>query len=584
MFKRLLLSLLCVTIFSAAYAREYIPQFDVIMRVNTDGSAQVTEEISIIAEHNQIRRGIYRDLPNKMGEKVHDFDLSMDGRIHPLFTENKGTMKRINFGNNDYIERGAHTYRFTYTIDNVVRLFRGHDEVYWNVTGSEWSFPIESASFQLLLPGETEVDFNNISSYVGRSGTKGVSAQANGLFFQAQHISPGSDFTVAVPFKKGIITPTNSYYLRYLTLALLIGGLILLWLYYYWSWNRVGRDPKARVLVQYEPPEGFSAVKMLYVYTMGTADSYWLPTTVVSLAMKDALSIEHETGFLGSKTFLKRKNGLTSALLAMEEAFVYPALFRGEQKIKLSERKNAEVFQKIRQELQAVLQKETDSYFTNNTWYNLPTFIYLALGCGLVSQWQSEVFVFSMFFLVFLVLLTHSLLQKRITLSQKLLPMLWISAIAISVIIPLLSNHWMGFAYALLCVAAIAGGFFMQWIKAYTVFGREVMDHIEGFKKYMEVGEGGRVAASNPTDALRIFCDYLPYAYALGIESKWMKLFEKQFPTQEITRTLSARGFRGISPSNFTHTMNTAFSSLSSGARGGGHAGGGSGGGGGGGR
>ena len=39
----------------------------------------------------------------------------------------------------DYVH-GAQTYVFTYTLENVVRLFEdtGADEFYWNVNGTEW--------------------------------------------------------------------------------------------------------------------------------------------------------------------------------------------------------------------------------------------------------------------------------------------------------------------------------------------------------------------------------------------------------------------------------------------------------------
>ena len=409
-------------------------------------------------------------------------------------------------------------------------------------------------------------------------------ARRQGLSFWApKPILPGEDFTVSVSWQKGLITPKAGYYLRYLVLVLLLGGLLLLWLYYWFAWNSVGRDPKARIITQYEPPKGFSAVKMLYIYTQGGAE-FLLPTTVVSLAMKDALCIKQEDGLFSKKTFLERKNGLTSPIISPEEAFVYPALFHGKDRIKLADSSNASTFKEIKEQLEAVLKKETEPYFSNHTAYNIPTFVFLAFGVLLCFPWQIESILFTGITLFFWVIITYSLLQKRVSWASKLASSLYLGCFCITNLLTVLTDVWTGIAYAILVVAAIVGGFFMQWIKAYTVMGREVMDHIEGFKQYMEVGEGGRVAQSDPTDALRIFCDYLPYAYALGVESKWMKLFEKQFSSQELNRALSHRGFTGLNPSNFASSMNSAFSSLSSGAGGGGHAGGGSGGGGGGGR
>ena len=584
MLKKICFVFLLLSVTRLSFSLEYIPHFDVSMHVNPDGSARITETISVIAEHNQIRRGIYRDLPNKLSEKVHDFTLSMDGKTHPFFTENNWNTVRINFGNDNYLERGPHTYRFSYTMDNVVRLFPSHDEVYWNVTGSGWSFTIAQASFTLTLPEGAQIDTQRIASYVGRSGTRGVSARQDGLLFQAQDIRPGSDFTVAIPFQKGLITPTSSYYLRYLIWVILLGAMLLLWVYYGWAWNKVGRDPQAHIITQYEPPNDMSATYLLYVYTMGNGVNWLLPTAVVSLAMKDAIQITQESSFFGKKVFLEKKNGLVSPLLSSEEAMIYPALFRGKNKIKLGDPDNASAFQAIKLQLAHVLKIKSEDYFTTNAWYNLPTLIFLALGAGLISQWTWEFFLTDVIILAFVTLFAHSWPQKRypflakVTSSCILLVMVGILACAMAM------DRETIYAFVLLLANAVLGGFFMQWIKAYTPLGRGVMDHIEGFKQYLEVGEGGRVRGSDPTDSLRIFCDYLPYAYALGVESKWMKQFEKQFSAEQINHALSSRGFCGLNTADFSSSMSSAFSSLSSGAGGGGCAGGGSGGGGGGGR
>ena len=53
-------------------------------------------------------------------------------------------------------------------------------------------------------------------------------------------------------------------------------------------------------------------------------------------------------------------------------------------------------------------------------------------------------------------------------------------------------------------------------------------DELAAFKKYMTVAERGRTALSDPMAAGKIFCDYLPYAYAFGMESKWFKKFENK--------------------------------------------------------
>ncbi|MDR0646491.1 MAG: DUF2207 domain-containing protein [Elusimicrobiota bacterium] len=80
-------------IFSFGQAR--ILNFSIKAEVQTNASAVITEEITVNAEHNQIRRGICRDIPQSNLE-IKIQSLSMDGVSHPYFTENKGKDLRIN--------------------------------------------------------------------------------------------------------------------------------------------------------------------------------------------------------------------------------------------------------------------------------------------------------------------------------------------------------------------------------------------------------------------------------------------------------------------------------------------------------
>src|SRR5260370_18440552 len=40
-----------------------------------------------------------------------------------------------------------------YRVRDGLRFFEDHDELYWNVTGTGWADPIESASAHIILPG-----------------------------------------------------------------------------------------------------------------------------------------------------------------------------------------------------------------------------------------------------------------------------------------------------------------------------------------------------------------------------------------------------------------------------------------------
>jgi hypothetical protein len=104
----LLLLTLCAT---PLWAQERILSYDSQVMVNADGSLDVTEQIRIRAEGNQIRRGIFRDFPTRYRDRygnrvVVDFqvlEVLRDGRPEPWFTERVGNGVRINTGNDDLL-------------------------------------------------------------------------------------------------------------------------------------------------------------------------------------------------------------------------------------------------------------------------------------------------------------------------------------------------------------------------------------------------------------------------------------------------------------------------------------------------
>src|SRR5260370_12106057 len=44
------------------------------------------------------------------------------------------------------------TISIHYTVSDALKFFDDHDELYWNVTGDEWSIPIESAGAHIVFP------------------------------------------------------------------------------------------------------------------------------------------------------------------------------------------------------------------------------------------------------------------------------------------------------------------------------------------------------------------------------------------------------------------------------------------------
>ena len=79
----------------------------------------------------------------------------------------------------------------------------------------------------------------------------------------------------------------------------------------------------------------------------------------------------------------------------------------------------------------------------------------------------------------------------------------------------------------------LANGVFGWLLKAPTPRGQAALDHIRGFKMYLEVAEGEdlkRVTAPSLTPQL--FESYLPAALALDVEQKWAERFASVLDVQ----------------------------------------------------
>ncbi|MBE0590988.1 MAG: DUF2207 domain-containing protein, partial [Gemmatimonadales bacterium] len=146
---------------ATATAAEAIERFDAVIEVGDDGELSVSETIVVRAEGQQIRRGIYRDFPLRFEDaegrlRRVGFELlavTRDGMAEPHFIRRNDRGLRIYIGDeNRLLSPGRHTYRLQYSTTRQVRHLPGHVELFWNVTGNEWAFPIEAASATIRLP------------------------------------------------------------------------------------------------------------------------------------------------------------------------------------------------------------------------------------------------------------------------------------------------------------------------------------------------------------------------------------------------------------------------------------------------
>ncbi len=621
-----------------ASAAEEIISFDSNIVVHEDSSMTVIEKITVRAENKKINRGIYRDFPTKYkgkaGNKIRvNFELIevlRNGNTEPFHTKNISNGIRIYIGNkNSYVNRGEHTYTIKYKTNQQLGYFENHDELYWNVTGNSWEFPILEAKASVHLPETIKANDVKTEAYTGSFGSKGQSYDMNTgfsggyLFTTNRTLSSKEGLTIVVAWPKGYINQpsfiqkTSWWWQANIDNSIHILGLLGLLFFYFYSWLQVGRDPKPGVIIpHYQPPQGFPPGGLRYINEMGH-DKKAFTAALLNLAVKGYLKIE-EVG----KTFTLRKIKDSDLRLPIGERTIHDKLFDkysiGTDHIELKNSNHANISSAINGHKEVLKNEYQQGYFIHNRKIlYIGILITIILGAYILFSLDNGEDKGGAFFLVFwlsiwtpvtvfLVYAWFAALKSKFTLGKVIgLPVATIFAfgwlageigalVALSTII--------GIGNCLIVVSLfIVNIVFYFLLKKPTLEGRKLLDKTEGFKKYLQVAEQEDLNLKYPPKKTpKLFETYLPYALALGVENEWAEQFTEVFNTHGANKDYQPTWYSGSNWNNnnlgsFTNTvsstLNSAISSSAtapgsssgSGSIGGGGSSGGGGGGGGGG-
>ena len=287
---------------------------------------QVVETIAVESAGVDIVHGIYRDFPTRYKDRAGNrysvlFDIvsvRCDGNSEPYHTEDLNNGIRVYFGSSGYdLPPGTHSYQFAYRTNRQLGFFHDHDELYWNVTGNAWKFPIDAATATVLLPENVRNLVTGLEGYTGYEGEKGQAYTAkrdedSNPTFRAENLAPEQDLSIVVTWPKGLIAEPTAEQKRAWFIAdnksIIFGlaGWIVVLLYYVMVWGMVGKDPARGTIVPlYGPPDNMSPAAMRFLERMGF-DEKTFTAAIMGLAAKGYLTIEQDE----SKTYklARRKN------------------------------------------------------------------------------------------------------------------------------------------------------------------------------------------------------------------------------------------------------------------------------------
>ena len=499
---RIMLLAVLLLSFTAA-ADERILEFHSDIIVMEDGWIDVTETIKVRAEGNRIRRGIYRDFPTEYRDRlgndvIVDFDIisvQRNGAREDFHTQGIRDGIRTYFGSSSrYISSGEHTYSFHYRASRMLGFFDRHDELYWNVTGVNWEFPIDSASATVSFGFNVAASDLTAEAYTGAFGfkkqdyTSRIDLPASAHFQTTAILPPLNGLTIVVGWPKGFVEPpTELDKIGWVlsdnaNLLIAVIGFVILLAYYIPVWRHFGKDPEGGVLVtRYEPPDNFSPASLRYIRQMYYDDKV-MTAAIINLGVKGYLRIDVEEGsdgFLGigreeDKYVLVKTSPLGHPPpMAAGEQELYDELFRGRKRILLEQENHEELGRAKSAHRSSLAEDYRQHYFKYNGLLNIPAAI------------------------IFVLTVVMSV-KERIT----------ISSVAV---------------FVLMAITAIT---FAVIMKRPTLRGRKLLDEVLGFKDYLEIAEKHEMELRNPPEKTpKLFEKYLPYALALGVDQSWTEKF-----------------------------------------------------------
>lgn len=539
------------------------PKFHSDITVKTDASIAVTETIT--ADFGAPLHGIFRTIPYRFATQrggeaaipIAVTSVTQDSQPAKYTLSNDGTNVTAKIGDPNVTITGRHTYVLRYTAQAAVNFFSDHDELYWNVTGTDWDAPVTNITSTIRLPSTFSADRIRTACYTGPPGSTAQNCRRTHTASQADFGSQ-EFLTIVVGWPTGAVTKPSDYdqlravgtvssvdrLVRHpavsVGLNLILPVLVVGWLFRRWLTH--GRDPKGggTIIAQYDPPAGLTPGEM------GTlvderANQRDVVATIVDLAVRGLLTItelpeEKVLGLGKGKDYrLDRIVKANAGPLKDHEKKLLDGLFADGDSVKFSKLKGS--FYDDVKAIQSDLYRQVrdQGHFVGNPSAIRSAYVVVGL-----------IIAFGGFF-----------------------------AFGWGIVGPFIAG-----------LAVAAAGPFMP---KRTDKGAAALWHAKGFKLFLAKAEKYRLQWQEKE---HIFEQYLPYAMAFGVAEKWSKAFAgiEQTPSSwyrgaggvnvnSLVLWSALNGFAGSTIRSFASPA----ASGSSGFGGGGFSGGGGGGGGGGG-
>ena len=547
---------------------ETIKKYDVSIQINKNGTLTINEIIDYDFGDKLDRHGIIRRISlrsKKSGIDIYKSHVKMNsvkrnGEPEKYKTKKSSGEIAYKIGSEDkYVGSGVSKYEFNYTMYNAVFEKDGIYQVYFNPIGQFWKVPIESGdviiSFENNQPiGENEIQ--QLKVFTGKYGETGKNytvVQENGIIKikTNEALEPFNGMTFRLNLKTDKINPTWLDKLKVLYYAVplvAVGSVVILVLFIYgfvtWLLFRPVSLRKA-IVPEFNIPKDISAMYAGYIKGVKNPKEI-LTIGMLSLLSKGYVTAEDKEGNGKNVKYRLVANTEGNPELSTEEATLLNALSDDEENI-FKKDKSYFSYQKNRksgfedeknlyeasQNIMSMLESKYKSraYETNDKFsYPFILGMVLVITVGMINRGtnsRANGLFDDITFIAFNFLISCGIAAviyvfiDNLFSEKKIFPAVLKGGIAIFLLIKT------GIIGVIIGIIPAMYIIYSKLMKKYMEKSLRQEEHLDGMKMYIKTAEANQIMKFNDVDELvEYFKGILPYAVALGVKNKAIKLLE----------------------------------------------------------
>lgn len=532
---------------------ERIKNFSVEYKINSDGSIEVKEEITIVSNQDKFKHGIYREFfTNKVNKNYFPqeyivYEAKLNDAVTNFTTSSNNNKFRLKVGNPDILlSNGEHKFVIKYKIENISAYFADHDEIFINLIG-QWEVPIENFNGSIELANSIDSPKVVIKGFQGIFGSNqefsSYSKNKNLISFNSERVLDSNEnISIALWFPKG--TFPNKYdsiktiedrYIQAFLLVILLMPIITILI----SYKKSYLDSKIKnPVVVYDIPKEITPSIFRYL-DKRKIDDKSITSELIYLVFNKYIKISQNqiNNFIEIDFLNKDTSNLFNQ--SFYQGILFTLFSNNQNKFILNKDTNRvtkisslipDFKNSIRSEKLEYSDDSRNFFEIFLTFLCLASMIGLIIYLTLINNFQTlPFFLFFIFILLFSRIFNKLIVYKIFDGIWNTLPsFIYIGIITTLFLFLFLEN--VELMPRIFFIVSYFLYFYNDYLtiysNRYTQKGLEYLAIIKGFKKFA-LSQSSYLKGFNSEIplSLSMYESYLPYALALDIETEWSKKF-----------------------------------------------------------